>query len=203
MTAKKEQDPDYWLLFAEAGMPHGIKGAFFLMTSDRRTEAVEYGRVGVSLPSGAQGIQGATEIRPFRVRQSYTSGGRSVLALEGIDTRESAESLLGSKMYVPREDVQLEAGEFLVGDLVGTSAFDEGGTFLGLIIAVHNFGAQVNLEIGSSSRPEEETKRTNVEQASIASASKTFYFPFLDQFILKHDPVAKVIVLKNSSEFMD
>ena len=173
------------------------------MTSDRRTEAVEYGRVGISLPSGAQPIQGAAEIRPFRVRQSYTSGGRSVIALEGIDTRESAEALLGSNMYIPREDVQLEAGEFLVGDLVGTSAFDEHGTFLGSVIAVHNFGAQVNLEIGSSSSSEEETKNVAVQQASIAIASKTFYFPFLDQFILKHDPVAKVIVLKNSSEFMD
>jgi 16S rRNA processing protein RimM len=203
LTTKKEQDPDYWLLFAEAGVPHGIKGAFFLVTSDRRTEAVEYGRVGISLPSGAKGPQGAEEIRPYRVRQSYTSGGRSVIALQGIDTRESAEALLGSKMYIPREDIQLETGEFLVGDLVGTTAFDEGGTCIGSIIAVHNFGAQVNLEIGRSSSPAEETNNAPVNREAVATSSKTFYFPFLDQFILKHDPVAKVIVLKNISDFMD
>jgi 16S rRNA processing protein RimM len=203
LTAKKEQDPDYWLLFAEVGVPHGIKGAFFLMTSDRRTEAVEYGRVGISLPSGAKSIQGRAEIRPYQVRQSYTSGGRSVIALQSIDTRESAESLLGSKMYIPRHDIQLEAGEFLVGDLVGTSAFDESGICIGSIVAVHNFGAQVNLEIGCTSTPQEETKNATGQQASLAGSSKTFYFPFLDQFIFKHDPVAKIIVLKNISDFMD
>ena len=177
------------------------------MTSDRRTEAVEYSRVGISLPSGAKGIQGSQgpeEIKPYQVRQSYTSGGRSVIALQGIDSRESAEALLGSKLYIARQDIQLETGEFLVGDLVGTTAFDEGGTCIGSIIAVHNFGAQVNLEIGVSPISDKETNNNvPVNRESVPTSSRTFYFPFLDQFILKHDPVAKVIVLKNISDFMD
>lgn len=202
MSAKKEKDPDYWLLFAEAGIPHGIKGAFFLITTDRRSEAIDYGRVGLALPSSGT-VADFTPIKSYRVLQSFTSGGRCVVALEGIASREAAEAVLGGRLYIPREDIRLEVGEFLVGDLVGTAASDDSGNCIGTIIAVHNFGAQVNLEVSLTLLQPGKRENTKTPHAEAAKSPKTFYFPFLEQFILKHDPVAKVIVLKNISDFLD
>ena len=68
--------------------------------------------------------------------------------LSGVETREQAEALKGTRLYVPRERLpQPEAEEFYHADLIGLAAVDTGGAPIGRVAAVHDFGAGDVIEI--------------------------------------------------------
>ncbi len=59
---------------------------------------------------------------------------RFVIAkLAGVDSIEDAEKLRNRVVYVPREDIELKDGEFLMSDLIGCEAVDESGAVLGRV----------------------------------------------------------------------
>ncbi len=59
---------------------------------------------------------------------------RFVLAkLAGIDDIEGAEKVKNHVVYVPREDIALEEGNYLLSDLIGCKAVDEDGGTLGTV----------------------------------------------------------------------
>ncbi len=59
---------------------------------------------------------------------------RFVIAkLSGIDAIEEAEKLRNRVVYVPREDIPLEEGGFLLSDLIGCAAFDQDDAALGKV----------------------------------------------------------------------
>ena len=64
--------------------------------------------------------------------------GKFVIAsLEGITDMESAEQLKNAIIYVRREDIPLDDGEYLIGDLIGLSAIDEAtGSQIGEIVDI-------------------------------------------------------------------
>ncbi|NNC36122.1 MAG: 16S rRNA processing protein RimM, partial [Hyphomonadaceae bacterium] len=67
---------------------------------------------------------------------------------EEIETREQAEALKSTKLYVYRSDMpEPDEDEFYHEDLVGLRAETEDGKVWGLIKAVQNFGAGDVLEI--------------------------------------------------------
>lgn len=68
--------------------------------------------------------------------------------LEGIGSREAAEGLRGTLLWVARAALPPpEADSFYHHDLVGLVAEDEVGRAVGRVRAVHNFGAGDILEI--------------------------------------------------------
>lgn len=73
--------------------------------------------------------------------------GIAVRALE-IKTREAAEALKSTKLYVPRALLpQPEEDEFYLSDLIGLDVKTTDGKRMGKVMAVHNFGAGDILEI--------------------------------------------------------
>jgi len=84
------------------------------------------------------------------LRQSKAD--EAVVHFSGIADRNTAESLKGQRLYVPRTALPAtEAGEFYYADLVGLKAEDRSGKFLGTVCGVHNFGAGDVIEIEFSS----------------------------------------------------
>ena len=72
----------------------------------------------------------------------------AVVRFSGIADRNTAESLKGQRLYVPRTALPAtEAGEFYFADLVGLRAEDRAGKVLGTVCGVHNFGAGDVIEI--------------------------------------------------------
>lgn len=68
--------------------------------------------------------------------------------MSGIITKEDADALKGTELYVPRDRLpNLPDDEFYHADLVGLSVYDTGGTLLGQVRAVQNHGATDLLEI--------------------------------------------------------
>lgn len=92
--------------------------------------------------------------RVFGVRVTGQGTGKAhgmVFArLSGIDDRDAAEALKGTRLYVPRSMLPepLE-DEFYHADLVGLRADLVAGGTLGTIRAVHDFGAGPVLEIAA------------------------------------------------------
>lgn len=70
-----------------------------------------------------------------------------------IASREDAAALAGTRLYVARAKLPPTGeDEFYLEDLVGLAAFDEAGTELGRVVAVHNFGAGDLIEVKGSGR---------------------------------------------------
>lgn len=124
----------------------------------------------VAVVAAAHGVRGALKLRCFtedpasvaaygpvcdrqgRERLTLRVIGRvkdGVLAeVAGVDSREAAERLRGTELFVPRSRLpEPAAGEFYHADLVGLEAVDRAGRSRGRIVAVANYGAGDILEI--------------------------------------------------------
>jgi 16S rRNA processing protein RimM len=127
-------------------------------------------RVLMGLVLGAHGIKGAVRILSYAaVPEDIASygpvedeSGRRLLSLkvvgkargavlaevEGIGDRNAAEALKGTKLYLHRSALPApEEGEFYWDDLVGLKAEVIGGTVLGEVVAVHDYGGGPSLEV--------------------------------------------------------
>ena len=173
-----------WLSIGRVGAPQGLRGGFFCVLDDARSEPLACRQVALGqVPPCPQGhTVFDQELQVYEVVRSFVSGGRCVLLLRDVGSREAAQSLLGRRIYVAREEIGLAEDEILVADLVGTTVLDEHGSVLGTIRSVHDFGAQTTLEIGSDNRG-------------------SFYFPFLDQFVVSHEPSQRIMVIQHADDF--
>ena len=128
------------------------------------------GRICLGVITGAFGVRGEVRVKSFCAepaaiadygplsdesgRHRYTltlqrpvKGGYAA-RLSGITTRDHAEALKGTRLYVPRDRLPaLPDDEFYHADLLGLEVVDPGGQPLGRIRAVHDHGAGDILEI--------------------------------------------------------
>ncbi|WP_411819140.1 ribosome maturation factor RimM [Hyphococcus formosus] len=133
------------------------------MTTDKR--------VCLGAFAGAHGVRGETKVKVFTAEPDGISAygpvetedrkrrftltvirqmkGEFVLVrAPEIKSREDAESLKGSRLYIDRDALPApEEDEFYLDDLVGLRAEDETGAPLGSIKAVYNFGADDMIEL--------------------------------------------------------
>ena len=80
--------------------------------------------------------------------------GEAVVSFSGITSREGAEALKGTELFIAREKLpDADEEEFYHADLIGLEAWDADGRVLGKVSGIHNFGAGDVIEItrGSSS----------------------------------------------------
>jgi 16S rRNA processing protein RimM len=94
------------------------------------------------------------EITAFRP----TKEGEAVIAFQGVATREGAEALKGTELFIAREALPApDEDEFYHADLVGLEAQDTEGRVIGKVAGVHNYGASDVIEIaclGSDGKPD-------------------------------------------------
>jgi len=68
--------------------------------------------------------------------------------LTGVQDKEAADALRGTRLYTRRDDLpNLPDDEYYHSDLVGLEVMDTGGARLGKVISVQDFGAGDILEI--------------------------------------------------------
>lgn len=131
---------------------------------DRKADLVCLGAI-----AGAFGVQGAVRLKSFCALPEaiadyaplLTEDGRSfgitllkpvpgafAARLTGVETREAAQALKGTRLHAPRERLPaLPDDEFYHADLIGLSVVDAGGASIGRIKAVMDHGAGDFLEI--------------------------------------------------------
>ena len=116
---------------------------------------------------GASGLQGAVRVKTFTASLTgygaLTDGqgrsfsitafrpgkpGEAVISFAGVTTREAAEALKGTQLFVTRDALpKPDEEEFYHADLIGLEVQDGEGRILGKISALHNFGAGDIVEI--------------------------------------------------------
>ncbi|BBH52102.1 ribosome maturation factor RimM [Fluviispira sanaruensis] len=182
MTIKLEQLDENqlssrgYIQFAQVGRPHGLKGAFFLKTEDRRTKWDGYKKLLIETPQG---------YHEKKVLKAYLSGNALALILEGFETRNEIESLYNKKIYVHKNEISVGKDEYIVGNLKGFQVIAENKGTIGEIIGVSSYGAQDNLEI------------------KVIGTDKTALFPFVDSFIKKIDEENRSIEIVYVPEFFE
>ncbi|HSF64146.1 MAG TPA: ribosome maturation factor RimM [Paracoccaceae bacterium] len=86
--------------------------------------------------------------RSFTVKLTRPVAGGLGARLTGITTKEQADALRGTTLWVDRGRLpSLPDDEFYHADLIGLVVQDTGGAALGRVTAVHNHGAGDVLEI--------------------------------------------------------
>jgi 16S rRNA processing protein RimM len=92
--------------------------------------------------------------RQLEVSHARGAGDYLIAALTGVTTREQAERLNGTELYVARDKLpETDEGEFYHADLIGLAAVDAAGATLGTVAAIHNFGAGDIIEIAPARGP--------------------------------------------------
>jgi 16S rRNA processing protein RimM len=118
--------------------PHGIRGEVKIHFFTERPEWFEEIR-SVYLERKKDGGEWV------RVERGRVQGNRIILKLEGVDDRESADSLRGLEIRVGREDRHrppLAEGSYYVFDLIGLEVVSTDGRKIGSIVDVLNTSAQ-------------------------------------------------------------
>jgi 16S rRNA processing protein RimM len=169
-----EAKPARVLLGRIAGA-HGIRGEVLIKTFTQAAESI-----GAYGPLSDKGGARAFEIQSARVMAKGV-----VARLAGIADRNAAEALKGVELYIARERLPTAAeGEFYHADLIGLAAVDGEGRPVGVIVAVHNFGAGDLIEV------------------RLADSAKTELVPFTDATVPEIDIAAgrAVVVIPRSDE---
>jgi 16S rRNA processing protein RimM len=156
---------------------HGIQGEVAIRAFDPGSETLDtVERVRVRTRAG--------EEREMRIESVRPASKEDLVAFEGVETREAAEALVGSTVFVYREDLEPpEEGEYFQGDLVGLTAVDEAGQELGKVEELWATGEVPNLVIRGPGKPE-------------------LIVPFADEFVPSVDVPGGKIVIK-PPEFLE
>lgn len=86
--------------------------------------------------------------RSFKVKLTRPVAGGLGARLTGIATKEEADALKGTTLWVSRDRLPaLGDDEFYHADLIGLAVHDTGGALLGRVTAVHNHGAGDLIEV--------------------------------------------------------
>ena len=86
--------------------------------------------------------------RSFKVKLTRPVAGGLGARLSGIATKEEADALKGTTLWVSRDRLPaLGDDEFYHADLIGLAVNDTGGAPLGRVTAVHNHGAGDVIEV--------------------------------------------------------
>lgn len=150
---------------------HGIRGEVAVRPFDPGSETLaSVERVRVRTRVGEQ--------RELRIESLRPTPKEDIIAFVGVETREQAEGLVGSTVFVYREDLVPPAeGEYFQGDLVGLTAVDEAGQELGKVVELWATGEVPNLVIRGPGKPE-------------------LIVPFADEFVPTVDIPGRKIVIR-------
>lgn len=128
-----------------------------------------------------------SKVEAYTVLDCHQHKKRILAKLEGIESIEQVESLKGMKIFVPEDEVEVDEDEFLWQDIIGCIVIDQHNNKLGEVTALHEFGAQDNLEI-----------KTTVDM----DESGEWLLPFIEDVIINVD-LDKAIIEVNLLDGMD
>ena len=113
-------------------------------------------------------LQKASNLEEFVVVSYSKSGKFDHIKLEGIETKEQAESYKGYEVVIPKEEANLPKDHYHFVDLEKCDLYDEEDKLIGHVTKVEEFPAQVTLRAKSLN-------------------GKEFFVPFVKEFIKKVD----------------
>ncbi|MEP2942386.1 MAG: ribosome maturation factor RimM [Hyphomicrobiales bacterium] len=134
------------ICLGQIGAANGIKGHVRVKPFTGEPEA--FGDYGSLEDESGKNRFKIAALRPIK-------GGMLVVKFKGINDRNQAEALTGTKLYIDRDrlpDLD-EDDDFYIEDLIGLQTVDTEGNSLGEVTLIHNFGAGDLLEIKPDHAP--------------------------------------------------
>lgn len=130
------------LLLGDIGRPQGLKGEVRIRSFTEEPASI----------AGYGPFEDETGRRLIEF-ESVRSDGKGIVArIKGVASREAAEALTGTKLFVTRDRLPVHGeDEWYHADLIGLAVRDKDGAPFGTVIAVHNFGASDIIEIRPAS----------------------------------------------------
>jgi 16S rRNA processing protein RimM len=125
------------LLLGEIGAAQGLKGEVRIRSYTQDPASIaRYGAL--------EDEQGRLiEIEAVRVAPKAL-----IARIKGIATREAAEALNRTKLYIERARLpEREEEEWYHAELIGLATVDSRGEEIGTVVAIHNFGAGDLIEV--------------------------------------------------------
>ncbi len=117
--------------------PHGIKGV---------VRVKSYTEIGESIAD--YGPLHDKEGNSFDLKLIGQSKGMVLVSIRGVATRTQAEALKGTELFIPRNRLpNTGEDEFYYADLIGLIVYERHGQKVGVVVAMHNFGAGDIVEI--------------------------------------------------------
>ncbi|MGB3257909.1 MAG: ribosome maturation factor RimM [Ornithinimicrobium sp.] len=181
-------DPPDLVLVARIGRPHGLRGEVSVQVhTDAPDERFSVGSVFAAEPAD----RGPLNLLSVRVHQ-----GRYLLRFKGVESRESAEQLRDTRLFVPLGgggtsedrsvgDAQLApTEEFYADELVGLSVRLVSGEDVGRVSALHTRPAQDLLEV-------------------VLHGGGTALVPFVQQLVPTVDIATGVVVIDPPAGLLD
>jgi len=120
---------------------HGLKGMLTVYSDTRPASGIagySCWKIGNS----------AAVAKPYQVLRCWQHGKGTLAELEGVNSREQAEALKQSKIWVATADIEVDEDEYLWDELVGCDVYSQ-GDLLGQVTALEAYGAQDILTIAS------------------------------------------------------
>lgn len=132
---------DRLILVGAVTAPHGVQGAVKV-----RSFTADPGALADLRPLEDQ------EGRALRLKVQSIRGDVLIVRIAGVDDRDAAERLKGTRIFVPREALEApDADEFYHADLIGLRAERADGSLFGTVAALHDFGAGDLVEVKTES----------------------------------------------------
>ena len=159
---------------ARIGAAHGVRGEVKLWSFTEDPAAVaQYG------PLETQDGTRCFEIEALRAAKDHF-----VARIAGVNDRDAAEKLRNIELYIPRARLPKieETDTFYHADLVGLDAVTPAGARVGIVHALHNFGAGDIIEIAP------------------AGGGDPLMLPFNETTVPKIDVAARQIVVMPPAE---
>ncbi len=105
---------------------------------------------------------------PLTVKSHHISGKFDFVTTEEIIDADTAQKYVNFSVYAAKGDLKLEKNTYFFSDLENCDVIDQKGEKIGRVLAVEEFPAQITLRV-------------------IKSDKKTFFVPFVEDFILNVD----------------
>jgi len=121
--------------------PHGVHGLVRIKSfTENPTALGSYGP-----------LSDETGKKEYRVEALSAARGAVLARIEGVADRLSAEALRGLRLYVPRSALPVTgAKEWYEADLIGLAAVGLDGREWGKVVAFHDFGAGLVIEVSGN-----------------------------------------------------
>jgi 16S rRNA processing protein RimM len=134
-------EKDDLVLLGEIGAAQGLKG-------EVRISSYTADQAAITSYGALEDEDGRlVEIESLRVTPKAL-----IARIKGVETREGAEALNGTKLYVPRSRLpEREEEEWYHAELIGLAAVDRQGEPIGTVVAIQNFGAGDLIEVKPAS----------------------------------------------------
>ncbi len=112
---------------------HGVRGAVTVKS---------FAEVGEDLTAYGPLFDGSGKVT-LRLRLTGRTRGLLIARIQGIDDRDAALALKGTRLFLPRSALPApdESESYYYADLIGLRVEDRAGGLLGHVVAVDNYGA--------------------------------------------------------------